>query len=103
MFVELGIIHKLDRFLDRTPYVVIIAGPCRRRRKVSTEEVEVKESRGKSSDGIGGRGELSLAVSGSLVRGVEGIAIDKGFDPFIEIECRDETNARSPTVRIQSG
>ena len=44
MFVELGIIHELDRFPDRTPYVVIIAGPCRRRRKVSTEEVEVKES-----------------------------------------------------------
>ena len=44
MFVELGIIHELDRFPDRTPYVVIIAGPCRRRRKVSTGEVEVKES-----------------------------------------------------------
>ena len=66
-------------------------------------EVEVKEGRGKSSEGIGGSGELSLAVPGSLVSGVEGIAIDKGFAPFIEIECRDETNARSPTARIQSG
>ena len=63
----------------------------------------MKESRGKSSEGMGGSGELSLAVSGSLVSGVEGIAIDKGFAPFIEKECRDETNARSPTVRIQSG
>ena len=62
----------------------------------------MKESRGKSSDGMGGSGELSLAVYGSLASGVEGIAIDKGFDPFIEIECRDETNARSPTARIRS-